>query len=590
MRNTHNLPWLVKSSGRILGPFSLEQIEKLLKTREIVVLDEVAQPQRRFRYIRDVSEFQRIVDDIRREATGDIGDKTFTESTEGQTASLTEPLSSHLVDELTDEIGFSSNNKMNEIVYDNVEEVILRPKGSPVVNSRYQSGAHGDRAVSQQADAASKWLWWATGLIIVLVASFIGYKRFVQTPMEMEASSKDLVARGQQLMDEGRLPDALEAFKKAYSLDPTNSSYYHYLGPLIVQYEGQTVLGRRLLDQALETNSQFRPHILTSMGLADLKDGNWRGADEHFQQALNINPNYAPAIVNRGVLSLRKKDYSRAKSFFETALIKGADDGAVQLLLAESMIQVAQTEKKFQLLKEAIARLDQYQKDNLAYRQESLLMIAYLQAATEQGQQAEENITRLLDVDPSATDLHTHNIFIARDPINWNQLLSYCLSTVRGLKATGRVAALTGLCYLKANKHQEANSEIQTALQRNPKDPLVQAVGAYVLQSIGQEQSGGVSLGKALEFDRGSDFRLPLLLQARLYYENGDLASSKEYWKRLLNHGSQSLEAYSGLAKIAFEEDRREEFRRYIQPVKAKADYIPVTSLIVQARKKGWDL
>jgi Tfp pilus assembly protein PilF len=589
MKNEDGLPWLVKSSGRIMGPYSLEQIEELLKTREIVVLDEVAQPQRRFRYIRDVQAFGRIIDELRREATGDTGEKTFTGSDTSQTASLTEPLSTAVTDELTDEVGFGGEGR-EEIVYDHIQEEISKPKTSPVMTSRYQMGAMGDRAVHHKAEAASKGLWWATAVVIALVLGFIGYKKMIQTPQRSRLTAQDYVRQGEELVVEGRLPEALQSFKKAHELAPEDKSFLHYLGPLMIQLEGQTVIGRRLLEQALTARPDFKPQIFTSMGIADFKDGNINGAETQFQRAVEQNRDYLPAQVDLGVVALQHKDYAKAKSYFEGVIKKGGVDKVVPLLLAQSMIHLSRSEKKFNYLKEAVKVLTEHKSRNLNYRQEALLMIAYLQSLTNQKVQAEQSVSELLDVDPMATDLHTHNTFILRNPAQWDELLAYCLPLTRALNPTGRVAALTGLCYLKAGKNQEANTEVQTALQRSPRDPLVQAVSAYVLQVIGQEQSGSVSLGKALEFDRGGDYSLPLILQGRLYYLSNDFRSAQEYWKRLLNVNSQSPEAHAGLAWVAFKQGMKEEFRRNIQAAqKESVDYIPVTSLAAQARQKRWE-
>ena len=43
--------WLVKSSKRILGPFSISEIENLLRTKEISITDEVIAPNSRWKVL-----------------------------------------------------------------------------------------------------------------------------------------------------------------------------------------------------------------------------------------------------------------------------------------------------------------------------------------------------------------------------------------------------------------------------------------------------------------------------------------------------------------------------------------------------------
>lgn len=76
--------WLIKSENRILGPYHFEQIEELLKKRQISLIDEVRDMDTRWLYIRENINFKSIVEDIRKE----IDSKTESTKTY-QTASKT---------------------------------------------------------------------------------------------------------------------------------------------------------------------------------------------------------------------------------------------------------------------------------------------------------------------------------------------------------------------------------------------------------------------------------------------------------------------------------------------------------------------
>ncbi len=78
--------WLVKSGDRILGPYSGEEIKNKLHEKELVVIDEVVMPMRRWRYIRDEPAFALVVEEVRKShlsmredtATGNAGTQTGT--------------------------------------------------------------------------------------------------------------------------------------------------------------------------------------------------------------------------------------------------------------------------------------------------------------------------------------------------------------------------------------------------------------------------------------------------------------------------------------------------------------------------------
>ncbi|MBC7741794.1 MAG: hypothetical protein H7061_06340 [Bdellovibrionaceae bacterium] len=59
--------WLVKSENRILGPYHIEQIEDLLKKKQISLIDEVRDMETRWLYIRENPRFKSIVEEIRKD-------------------------------------------------------------------------------------------------------------------------------------------------------------------------------------------------------------------------------------------------------------------------------------------------------------------------------------------------------------------------------------------------------------------------------------------------------------------------------------------------------------------------------------------
>ena len=57
--------WVIKSDNKILGPYSFDQIEDLLKKKQISIIDEVRDMKSRWLYIRECPELQSIVEEIR---------------------------------------------------------------------------------------------------------------------------------------------------------------------------------------------------------------------------------------------------------------------------------------------------------------------------------------------------------------------------------------------------------------------------------------------------------------------------------------------------------------------------------------------
>ncbi len=82
--------WLVKSENKILGPYHFDQIEDLLKKKQISLIDEIRDMDTRWLYIRENPSFKKVVDEIRRELENKMDStKTYQSSTKPETSAVT---------------------------------------------------------------------------------------------------------------------------------------------------------------------------------------------------------------------------------------------------------------------------------------------------------------------------------------------------------------------------------------------------------------------------------------------------------------------------------------------------------------------
>lgn len=88
--------WMIKSENRILGPYSYDQIEDLLKKKQISLIDEVRDQDTRWMYVRESEALKAIVEEIREElANTDDHTKTYqTRTSQGftKTGTVTQEL------------------------------------------------------------------------------------------------------------------------------------------------------------------------------------------------------------------------------------------------------------------------------------------------------------------------------------------------------------------------------------------------------------------------------------------------------------------------------------------------------------------
>jgi tetratricopeptide (TPR) repeat protein len=118
---------------------------------------------------------------------------------------------------------------------------------------------------------------------------------------------------------EGRLPEALDAYRRALALSPDYGVARYF--------RGQTLLKFHRIDEAEEELSlAFRagifPHdALASLGLASLEDNDPGAAARFFVRSLVISPTRAGALRNLGKLLDDENDGAAAENVLEWALV-----------------------------------------------------------------------------------------------------------------------------------------------------------------------------------------------------------------------------------------------------------------------------
>jgi tetratricopeptide (TPR) repeat protein len=569
--------WLIKSSGHILGPFEYEKVIELLRSKEIVVLDEVSMPCQRWNYIRDQIEFQDIVEEIRQGRLRDEGlegTQTVSAGTFTSTPSLGITESIDIInDDLTEEIN------VGEIVYDDVKEYVPRVKkkqSNPIESYAF----HGDKNLKSQASRSAKLLWAITAAILIITGGLVIYKSVFNKPVENKELAIKKLNSGIMKTELGDYNEALADFKESHSLDKRNTDVFLYLGTLLIQLEEQTLQGKRLLEDELNRKTPFKKQALTGVGLATLIEGDLDGATNKFEQALDIDPIYLPARINIGAAALEAKLYQEANNHLHVAVKEGAVDGAAVLMLTESFIRLWEEKGDLTFLSEASSLLEQYLAKNKDYYQETLILSAYVDMVNGKRSRAIDKIYASIDIDPELTSDHKHNIYIYRRRAGWQLLEPWCDRLVEAVEPQPQVKAFHALCLVKSGQKVRASQRIDDAISQSPKDPLLQATYGYILKQIGLEDQAAMAYGRSVEFDLRRRFKLPLIMQARFCEEKGDTECALLYWQQLLQKDAKSLPALAGVGFAHLRNNSYADARKFMRRgMRISSNYKPLLKL-----------
>lgn len=585
MRVGKNTPWLVKSAGRIIGPFYEREIAGLLKTREIVILDEICRPCGRWTYIRDEPSFASVVEEIRRKAmrmSDDADDSTLA----NQTASLskTHTITDSITlkqDDLTDEIPVNSKAKTEDIFYRSVEDTA----------KKYESADsyvfEGDAGVLAEGQRSAKSLWVVTIILICLSISYVVFNRLIVNPKEEMALNNQAKENAFYYLELGSYDQALREFKSAHELAPEDLSIYLPLALLSIQIDGQTLLGRRLLNRILSEGTRDRERALNALGLADLFDNKINSSETNFNSALEINPLYTSAVVNLGAVALKREDYPRANNHLQLAVKDGSREGPEHLMLTASLLSRYENEKSESYLLTALEHVEDYLRRTQEPMRELLVASIYLNHLLGRHDVIEFKVDQFLDLDPRASSFKKRNIEIYTGLIGWSEILDWCAESISDRPLTARLNAFEGACLFEAGQRAEAVRKLSSATVQSPRDPLVQSMFGYVQIETGLYEAGQVAVERALDFDIEKRYQSPRINQIRLCKSRGDQACALMYAQELRSINERSLVAITEQARVHLENHQLGEAKKLIDEGKRfSSQYIP----LLEVEKKYSDL
>ena len=569
-----NLLWLVKSGENLLGPYTERQIHDLLRDRVIVPLDEVAKPCGRWTYIRNETNFKKILDELQSKNSRFLNDDSTTKSGE-DTSTQTETNTDAEPDDLTEEIS-QVPKVVQDVVFHSVED---RPVKKLNINSEVFT-AQTDLAVKKQAHQTARWLWALTSIFIVVAVTFVVFQKFIAKPMQSRTQVEEGSNAGIEALELGDYKQALAHFSKAHAIDPSDSSLFLYLGMLKIQVEDQPFLGRQLIEKLKNKADKDLKRVMTGIGLAYLKEGDAKSAEIHFNKALDIDPLFDQAVVNLGAAAMYSEDWAKASNHLLLAVKSGLLDGAEVLMLTQAYINLFEKSGTKKYLTDALKYLQEFSSRATAYRLEIALARSYIEYLSIDKRSAYFRIDNILEMDFDETENHRLNLFVHRELVKWSLISSWCMKMTADLDPSAHVIAFESLCLFKAGDAAEANQKIEDALLQAPKDPVVLSVHAYIQRGMGSTDNAMVSIEKALKSDTGGKSLQAKRMAGVLCREKNNIDCERKVWSEVLAQDVKSLVALAGLSRIYLSENNIVEAKRYLaRGLKVSNSYKPFIQL-----------
>lgn len=542
MNDTMDTIWLVKSGERILGPYTTDEISRRIKTKEIVVIDEVISPGTRWSYVRDVATFAAAVEEARgglmsaredTEVQGYTDQVTLTDTSESfGKASVVGQDPSFESSQIKDAEFVDKPNTENRAPLSTI-----RP-----VKHYGMEGTQPDPSVSPRRSLRAAPGVMIGSVVIVLAVIFAIFS--ANRPKTGEGDFTSTQALANRAWNRGEFERALELYRRLDASQPGRADVAIRLAQLMVRVSGETGEAKRVAQGVRPTSPETTEAIAMTLGLIALKVGDPREAEKQFDQA---GASWI-ADYNRGVGAMMMQHHQKAVAYFRDA---GREPIAL-LMLARAFIASSDVPKS-DARKQAVSALERLIGKDHDFRQEGLVLRAYLEATMGDVKEAARFARRAIETDPDLTSEHFHDPALNLDLTTWSQLLNQCIRAGDEIQnSIGR--ALISLCLAKANRIEEASKTLQEQLSRAPNDGLLNAVSAYVHLLAGREDAARA----ALRAGSKEPSRLSRMLQARLCVRERNETCAEEAWSVLASESAPPISALTGLAKIRYVKGDRE--------------------------------
>lgn len=571
--------WLVKSSTRILGPFNVEEISQLLLKKHISIIDEVRQPEGRWKYIRENRIFDNVVQTLRteQEKSGEMTQTQTLTATAATSVTITKTDAMHSGDELTPTPTPPPSPLLarSDLAFpgEGLKDVTpARDTGVTPVLPKMPPKASADPRVQAQIKKASNLVRIFAALMVVVVLGGVylmqGRKMGVRDQGYDALIDEALRYRGIQLYDR-----SLAAYKKAAAIREPDPSVQAQMALILIVLDRQTAQGRRILERELADEKNGRSQqIDATLGIAIsyILEGSLREAEEALQKVLILEPQNFNARLDLGLVALRKGDAKDALRQLNELARRSQPHPL--LLLARSLAFLQIPERDETMAQTLSAEIHSFLGRSAQFRQELLMVNAALLAPND------SQLPNLI-ADFLGQVTHQSGLYI-RDPrldwrvADWEVLERVCRDLTS--RFTGaRVKAVRAICLSEAGRDTESRKFLEEAVAESPKDPLVLFTQANLLYRNGLRNEAYA----VLRLPELANLRERETLIGKICLDQGDLGCAEKSFRSVLSTGTDYV-AIAGLAQVLQKQDRRAEASSLIREgIEREPGYLPFIEL-----------
>lgn len=559
--------WLVKSSTRIMGPYSIDEVQQLLSKKHISVIDEIRESAGRWTYIRENKMFGEVVEKLRVEQdsapentqtmTATIGTQTSVTITrwDGTNTGITPP-----PDELTPppvpqtpggRPGHVSNLAKSDVLLGDGLDKMKDINPSKVTSTdRSRIGGGGTYGISTDGRVLNELgekksmlngAFWVVAL--VAAAGVIWY--FTMNTKQKTSSYDVLIQQAIRYKNLQLNELALTQYKKAAALREPSPEVQKEMALNLIVLDRQLVQGRRLLETELQREGGGRGQTIDAglgVAMSYVLEGSLKEAEQTLQKMLVVEPQNYMVRLNLALIDLRKGDSVSAERILDDLMKRQADQPIV--LLARLMAAIDSGSAKDPLVRNHLMNATRlYLNEHAHMKQELLLTLGLL--GNNSDMTPEYVVNTFLTTLPFQSNLFVKDLRIDWKLADWDVLEKYCREYLGRISATPRTKAMGAVCLALATRDFESRKLLEEALLQAPKDPYVLVTQANLLykNSLRNEAFAVLQMPEVAGLPSTDN------LLGKICFDQGDLACAEKSFRSVLAKGFDAT-AQAGLAFV----------------------------------------
>lgn len=570
--------WLVKSSTRILGPFTLVEIAEQLRTNQVSIIDEVRQPEGRWSYIRESNLFMDIVKNIR-EQQDSHSEQTMTQSIAHHTMTRTDSIP--MADELTPtpvpllDLVTPPGRDVKDVT-PAFSKPVTKNTGATAAAKSY--GVSGDSRLQDKIRKKSNVLRWS--ILGIAMALALGVSiMLTQKNQSRSMGHEDLITQALRYKSLGLYEKSLEAYQRAIRLKEPEVEAQVQMATVLISEDRQSLLGRRILERALAQENRSRSEIVDAyMGIAVsyMMDGDLKQAEETLQKAIGHEPFNISALLNLAIIQLKKGNYSEAMRDFDAIYRKSPSSVLALFGKAMAGVELAKRTAEVGFLSQLVADIKAMVQKTGYLRQELLLFLVYAQSLRGDVDGVNGAVVQFLTEMPGQARNYIHPLQVEWRFTQWDYLEKYCAEAYRQRNPHAELKALRSICLMEVNRDADALKTLQEALAEAPKDPYILLTQASYLSKMGRLPE---ALG-ILKMPELSQIPVKNLLVGDICILTQDVPCAQNAYTRIYNKNKKSAPALYGLAWVMTRKNNRPLAYDYVRAgLQAEPNYLPLLEL-----------